>query len=294
MSDATIGNPAAKRPFRDADDETPALNDMTFMQKTRGWVRLLGFITLTLVTIPVQWVLVRLRLPGHKSLPVLYHRTLCRIIGMRVKVTGTLEKGGGVLIAANHTSWLDIVTISTITPLSFIAKKQVDSWPMFGLMARLQRTIYVDRERRSKTAEQRDEIKDRLGEGDTIVLFPEGTSNDGNRILPFKSSLLSAAEGTIKGRDGVERPIRVQPVCVGYTRLQGLPMNRQYRPFAAWYGDMDLAPHLWDLLRLGPMDCEIALHPALTVEQTGSRKILAQRVEAQVTESLARTLAGRG
>jgi len=294
VNDAVHAAPGSRRPRLDAGEDVLPINALTATQRLRGYVRLTGFVLLTLLIIPVQWTMVKLRLPGRKAVPFRYHRLVCRIIGMRVKVTGAIENGGGILIASNHVSWLDIVSVSSVGPISFIAKKQVDTWPFFGLLARLQETVYVERERRSKTAEQRDVIKERLGRGDTIVLFPEGTSSDGNRVLPFKSALLSAAEGAIKGKDGVERPIRVQPMSVAYTRLQGLPMNREFRPFFAWYGDMDLVPHLWEAFRLGPIDCEITLHPPMTVEEVGSRKAMTQKCEAIISESLARSLAGRG
>jgi len=264
------------------------------MQRVRGILRLFGFVLLTLLVIPVQWTFVKLKLPLRKSIPFRYHRIVARIMGMRVKVVGAIEGGGGVLVASNHISWLDIVSISTVGPISLIAKKQVDTWPFFGLLARLQETVYVERERRAKTAEQRDVIKDRLSQGDTIVLFPEGTSSDGNRVLPFKSALLSAAEGKIRDRNGGEKAIRVQPMSVAYTKIQGLPMNRDYRPFVAWYGDMDLIPHLLELFSLGPIDCEITIHPSMTVEQMGSRKALTVACEKIISESLSRSLAGRG
>jgi 1-acyl-sn-glycerol-3-phosphate acyltransferase len=285
---------AGRRPRLDAGDVTPELNELTRMQRTRGIVRLTGFVLLTLVIIPIQYLLVKLRLPLRKSIPFRYHRMVARIMGMRVKVTGAIEGGGGILVASNHISWLDIVSISTVGPISLIAKKQVDTWPFFGLLARLQETVYVDRERRAKTAEQRDVIKERLADGDTIVLFPEGTSSDGNHVLPFKSALLSAAEGRIRGKDGVEKPIRVQPMSVAYTKLQGLPMNRDYRPFFAWYGDMDLVPHLLEAFSLGAIDCEITIHPSMTVEQMGSRKALTLACERIISDSLSRSLAGRG
>ena len=294
MTDAALAAPASRRPRLDAEDEILPINALSAMQKLRGYFRLAGFVLATLLVIPVQWTMVKLRLPGRKAIPFRFHRLVCRIIGMRVKVTGAIESGGGVLIASNHASWLDIVSVSSVGPISFIAKKQVDTWPFFGLLARLQETVYVERERRSKTAEQRDVIKDRLGRGDTIVLFPEGTSSDGNRVLPFKSALLSAAEGTIPGPDGAPKAIRVQPMSIAYTKQQGLPMNREFRPFFAWYGDMDLVPHLWEAFRLGPIDCEITLHPSMTVEECGSRKALTQKCEAIISDSLARALAGRG
>ena len=294
MSEAALQPAAARRPHAPGWDDEFAPNELTFMQKVRGYVRLTAFVLLTLFAIPFQWVLVKLKLPGRKAIPFRFHRVVCWILGLRVKVTGAIEPGGGVLIASNHISWLDIVTISSVGPISLIAKKQVDTWPFFGLLARLQETVYVERERRAKTAEQRDVIKERLGAGDNIVLFPEGTSSDGNRVLPFKSALLSAAEGKIKDGKGGEKAIRVQPMSVAYTKIQGLPMNREYRPFVAWYGDMDLVPHLWELFRIGPIDCEITLYPSMTVEEVGGRKALTQKCEAIISASLARSLAGRG
>ena len=297
MSDAALATPEplpARRPRLDAAETTPALNDLTRMQRVRGYLRLGGFIVLTLLLIPLQWVFVKLGLPMRKWLPFRFHRLACRVLGIRVTVTGEIEPGGGVLIASNHVSWLDILTVSSVGPISFIAKAQVKTWPFFGLLGRLQETVFVERERRAKTAEQRDVIKERLTYGDTIVLFPEGTSSDGNRVLPFKSALLSAAEGSLKMKDGSEKAIRVQPMSVAYTKLQGLPMNRDYRPFFAWYGDMNLVPHLWDAVRLGPIDCEITIHPSITVEQVGSRKALTAKCQEIVSESLTRALVGRG
>ncbi len=284
---------SGRRPHADADREMPLLNEMTRMQTARGVFRLTIFVLSILLVLPFQYVLMRLNF-GAKIIPFRFHRWLLHVFGIRVKVSGAIEPGGGVLIAANHSSWIDILTVSSIGPISFIAKSEVNTWPGFGLLARLQQTIYVARDRRSKTAEQRDEIKERLAGGDTIVLFPEGTSSDGNRVLTFKSALMSAAEGTIPDGKGGERPIRVQPVSIAYTRLYGLPMNRAYRPFYAWYGDMDLVPHLWDMARLGPFNCEITIHPSMTVADVGSRKALAAKCEALVSESLVRSLTGRG
>ena len=283
---------AGRRPHLDADRELPLLNEMTRTQYARGVVRLTLFVLLVLLILPIQWVLMRLNF-GAKVLPFRIHRLFCRIFGIKVHVTGAIEPGGGVLIASNHVSWIDILTISSVGPISFIAKSEVNTWPGFGLLARLQQTIYVARDRRSKTAEQRDEIKERLGQGDTIVLFPEGTSSDGNRVLTFKSALMSAAEGTIPDGKGGEKPIRVQPMSVAYTKLYGLPMNRAYRPFYAWYGGMDLAPHLWQALQDGPLVIDVIFHDALHSDSRHGRKALSAAAEASVRHSLAAALHGR-
>ena len=156
-----------------------------------------------------------------------------------------------MLIVANHTGWLDIVIFSAVAPISFVAKSEVGSWPFFGTLARLQRTVFVERTRRSQTGEARDSISARLAQGDTLVLFPEGTSSDGNSVLPFKSALLGAAESVLA--DG--HHVTVQPVSTAYTGSHGIPMGREARPLYAWYGDMELVPHLWEALEGRPPRC---------------------------------------
>ena len=159
------------------------------MKQVRGTCLVAGFLLLTLTLIPFQWVALRLNKSWGARLPRFYHATLCRLIGIRVHVSGTPLKGDKpVLLAANHTSWLDIPILSSVVPCSFVAKSEVGSWPFFGLLARLQRTVFVERQRRHQTAEHRDRLYERLADGDTLVLFPEGTSGDGNKVLPFNSA----------------------------------------------------------------------------------------------------------
>ena len=136
-----------------------------------------------------------------------------------------------VLFASNHISYPDITVLGSLIPGSFIAKAEVAHWPFFGWLAKLQRSVFVDRQVRS-TARQRDAIAERLATGDALILFPEGTSGDGNRVLPFKSALFSVARNRERAA-----PITVQPVSIAYTRLDGMPIGRRLRPFFAWYGD---------------------------------------------------------
>ena len=182
---------------------------------------------------------------------------------------------------------------SALTPAVFIAKKEVASWPFFGTLARLQETVFVEREKRSQTVAARDEIRDRLREGDALVLFPEGTSDDGNRVLPFRSALLGAAEMEI-GTDahGQVHHVPVQPVSVTYVGVHGIPMGRENRPLFAWYGDMELIPHLWEAVKTGPMDAVVEFHLPMTVDTAGGRKALAAAAEAMVRAGQARALAG--
>jgi len=248
------------------------------------------FVVVTCVLIPVQWAALKLHLSWHRSLPHVYHRFVCRLIGVRITVLGTAVKGG-VLITANHTGWLDIPILSAVMPVSFVAKQEVGAWQFFGTLARLQRTIFIRRER-AKALEDRDTIRRRLGDGDALVIFPEGTSTDGNRVLAFKSALLSAAELPLgeEREHAIHAP--VQPVSIAYVGLHGLPMGRENRPFFAWYGDMELVPHLWEAFEMGPIDVIVELHKPLTVDQAGGRKELAAAAEAAVRAGVVRALSG--
>ena len=128
---------------------------------------------------------------------------------------------------SNHTSWLDITVISTLAPVSFIAKREVASWPLFGTFARLQRSIFIDRTRRKGAAEANREIAERLAGGDAIILFAEGTTSDGNRVLPFRSSLVGAARDAV-AEAGHTGHVLVQTLTVAYVRAQR-PADRTAR-----------------------------------------------------------------
>jgi 1-acyl-sn-glycerol-3-phosphate acyltransferase len=106
---------------------------------------------ITLVLIPVQWASVALKLPSRRSIPVLYHRMLCLLLGIRVRVIGERVRGHPLLVVANHSSWLDVPVITATAPAVFVAKREIASWPLFGLLAKLQRSVFVDRQRRHKT-----------------------------------------------------------------------------------------------------------------------------------------------
>ena len=249
--------------------------------------RLSLYLALTLPLMLVQGMALALKQPLARRLPRRYHGWAARLLGFRIKVEGERSAERPTLFVANHTSYIDIEILGALIEGSFVAKHEVARWPFFGWLAKLQRTVFVDRRVRS-TAAQRDAIRERLDGGDNLILFPEGTANDGNRVLPFKSSLFSVAD--YNGRGGA---LTVQPVSLAYTRLDGIPLGRFYRPFFAWYGDMELAAHLWAMLGLGTVDVAVTLHRPVTLAQFGSRKALAEHCYRVIARGMARALAGR-
>src|ERR1700749_1169684 len=253
------------------------------MQTLRGAFILTVFLVTCIITIPWQSSAIYFKLKRRKTLPNRYSRFLCRLFGVHITIVGQPVRNRGVLMVANHTSYLDIIVLGAATRVSFVAKSEVNSWPFFGLMGRHYETVFAERSRRSQAGVARDQIRERLLEGDALVLFPEGTSNDGNRVLPFKSALMGAAESQV-GTDANGKPIYVpvQPVSVSYVGLHGMPMGRENRPLFAWYGDMELVDHLWEGLKTGPVDVVIQFHEPLTVDEVGGRKKLATIVEQTI------------
>jgi 1-acyl-sn-glycerol-3-phosphate acyltransferase len=245
----------------------------------------IGLIVVTLVVLPAQMIAHRCKWPFARRLPVWWHRFALARLGFRVTEIGAPAADRPLLLVPNHASWLDIPLLGSRMPLSFVAKSEVARWPIFGLLARLQRCVFVERERRTKTGDVARDIGARLADGDVMVLFAEGTSNDGNGVLPFRSALLGAATAamTASRPDGATHAtVWVQPVAIRYTRIHGLPVGRADRPKLAWYGDMDLLPHLKAVFALRAVDVEIVWGEPIAAVPGMDRKRLAYDLEVQV------------
>ncbi|WP_106160206.1 lysophospholipid acyltransferase family protein [Hasllibacter halocynthiae] len=199
-------------------------------------------------------------------------RNALRILGIRRRVTGSPLRGGGALVA-NHSSWLDVFALNSAAPLYFVAKAEVAGWPGIGWLARATGTVFIER-RRTEAARHRAQFEERLRAGHLLAFFPEGTSTDGRRLLPFKTTLFEAFFSA-----GVEG-LRVQPVAMIWTAPPGRPDDH-----FGWWGTMGLGPHLLSVLAAPPGGrVELAFEPPIPVE--GGRKTLAARTEAAVRAAL--------
>lgn len=243
-------------------------------------------IIVTLILLPFQFLFVRFFLPGAKKLPTLYHRIVCWLLGVRVIVKGRPLIGQPCLLVGNHISWLDIPAMISLGQVSFVARGDMIEWPIFGLLARLQRTLFVDRTKRSSTRDFKEHMYSRVTSGDSIILFPEGTSSDGSNVLPFKSALFSAVERDANTQKAKHKDIPVQPFSIAYTKSCGIPMGRSIRPLFSWIGDMDIFPSIWRVALMGSCEIEVTFFEPKTAHEMGGRKELSLYCEDLVRQGL--------
>ncbi len=221
-----------------------------------------------------------LLLPGRMkvSFAQFYWAMFTRLIGIEVRVIGKRtgnKDGRPIVFVSNHSSWVDIPVIGGMLDGCFVSKGDVASWPLIGTIARLGRTVFVSRSR-AATGREREAMRATLQAGDNLILFPEGTSSDGSRVLPFRTAFFAIGE-LRPGEDASQLPI-IQPVSVVYDRLGGLPAGRASRPIFAWYGDMDIASHFWRLTQHIGLRATVLLHAPLDPADFMDRKALSQAV----------------
>lgn len=226
-----------------------------------------GGLALLLLMRPAERICCAGRRPLTGPFVVRVCRWSLRILGLRHRLEGDLAPGP-VLVAANHVSWLDIFALNACAPVIFVAKLEVATWPGIGWLARATGTLFIARDRRA-TATAAAALASRLARGDRLVLFAEGTSSDGLRVLPFRAPMFAGVEA-----GGVP----VQPVSLRYAAPPGLPDS-----FFGWWGSMDFLPHLVAVLAApGAGRVTIRAHPVLASGGTPDRKQLARRAEAAV------------
>jgi 1-acyl-sn-glycerol-3-phosphate acyltransferase len=256
----------------------------------RAALAVFALVIVSLILIPFHLLFLWLKHPWRNRLPRIWHKAALRLIGVKVTVRGSLQAQRPLLIVANHSSWLDILVLASVADVTYVAKAEVRDWPVFGILARLQRSVFIVREQKRRTQDQADEIAERMNAGEVVVLFPEGTTSDGNRLFVTKSALFGAASSAAShAPDG---RVHVQPVAVGYTRIHGMPMGHYHRPVAAWPGDVALLPHLKGVLGTGALDVEVNFGQAIAVTSSTNRKQLAQAAEDEIRRLLEEVLHG--
>ena len=242
------------------------------------------FVPFLLVVIPSQALIVALKLPFWPVLPQLFHKMGCLFLGLRVTVIGTPAKGRPTLLVSNHISWTDIIAIGSAAPVTFVAKQEIAKWPFVSMMAKLQKTIFVDRTRRSGTGRTAEAMGKHMADGNAVVLFAEGQSDIGTHVLPFRSALVGAAQHAMEAAGATE--VNIQPLTVAYTKLEGLPISRNERSLVAWIKSKSVKQNIRDILS-GPIkDVTVAFGTPQVLGHGADRKAVTKAAERDVRATL--------
>lgn len=253
----------------------------------RGVWRSVVFLSLTFVLLP-PFMLAQVTHRGWaRRIVRLWSRSCCRLVGLNVRRYGRLVDRQPALLVANHVSYVDMPVIAAHADVIFVAKREVAGWPLFGLIARVARTIFIDRVP-TQAARQCRLMRKRLARGENLLLFPEGTSSDGSDLLPFKTSLFEAAHDAGNGLS-----VPVQPLSLAYVGFRdGTTFAPEERGLYAWHGDATMLPHLWRMLQHPGAEVVIHFHPPVRSEDFASRKDLAEYARRMIGQGLAHDLAG--
>lgn len=242
------------------------------------------FVPFLIVVIPLQALIIALRLPFWPVLPRLFHRLGCLFLGLRITVIGTPSTGRPTLMVSNHISWTDIVALGSVADVTFVAKREVGQWPFVGMMANLQRTIYADRTRRSATGKTAHAMGQHMASGNAVLLFAEGQSDIGTHVLPFRSALIGAAQ--LAMMEAGAKDVVIQPVTVAYTKLQGLPVSRNERSLIAWIKSKSVKQNISEILSGPVKDVTIAFGAPMPLSENDNRKAVSKAAEREVRAML--------
>jgi len=228
-----------------------------------------------------------------ETFPPYFHRLCCRLFGLKVTVEG--QRAGDqapdsppVLFVSNHASYLDVLVLGGLIRGVFTAKSEVAKWPVIGWLASLGRTVYLER-RPQRAGDQISELQQRFIERGNVILFAEGTSSDGSKVLPFRSSLFAVA---------LAEQIQVQPVSLAYVRMSGQALTQGERNLFAWFlpdpakpvPNKPFAAHMWGVMGLPKVEVKVVFHPPVLSTDYSNRKQLAQHCESSVRSGLEKLL----
>ena len=247
------------------------------------FLRLIIFLLLTLALLPFQFIIVFFIKNYAYIIPYFYHKICLRIFGIKIKTFGKVSINSPILLISNHASYLDIIILGSLFKTSFIAKKEIATWPLFGILAKLQNTIFIDR-RVSSLKSQENKIIEHLNKKKNLVIFPEGTSSDGNKVLPFKSSLFNIFEKNLNSK------ILVQTITIIYKKINGIPMNRTERKNITWHSNMDLIPNIFNVLKKLSIEVEIIFNDEFLPSKEYDRKKLALHCWEKINYNLINSL----
>ena len=246
---------------------------------------LLFLILIIAISIPTQLLFNISSLKLKKLYPLFFYQMIKIIVGINIHFDKSKlnTQKNGVLYIANHVSWFDIICLGTLLNARFIAKKEVSKMGIFGFLAFLSNTFFIDNENKYKIIEYNHVIRKKLNEGENFIIFPEGTTSDGNGIINFKSSMLECAFDD-------EKQVNIQPISICYSKLNNIPMGIYFRRNIAWVGDTSMVTAMANFLRSGRITVDIIFHELMSISDFKNRKELALHCENQILNGLNKTL----
>ncbi len=237
-----------------------------------------------IVAVPIQWLVILLKLPIWNMLPRAFHRLGAIFLGLNVRLIGQPETGMSTLVVANHISWIDIIAIGSVADVTFVAKDKLSRWPFVGFFSRMQKTIYVASSAKTAARTATNEMARRMVDGGAVCLFAEGRSDTGTHVMPFRSGLIASAQTALI--DAGAKYVSIQPVTIAYTHLQGLPITRPERSLIAWIKAKSIMENIWDILVSGTRDVTIAFGKPMPLAEGSNRKAITKLAENEVRRML--------
>ena len=254
------------------------------MLAAKASVKFFLFVVLCLITVPPQIIVLLL----HKGryayfIPQIFHKGVCLIFRIKVQIEGVVPRDiQQTIFVSNHLSYLDIPVIGSVLRASFVAKEDVSGWPVFGFLSNMQQTAFISRQR-NKAGDVQGNLDALLKDGKSLILFPEGTSTDGQSVFPFKSSLFSIAVGHSQPH------LNIVPFTINMIRVDGRPVLAQEdRDTYAWHLKMDtpLEKHLWHFAKTDGAIIRLVFSPSILPNSHGDRKELAKACQEAVSNGL--------
>lgn len=253
------------------------------MNTLKASLKMFLFLVCVAIAVPLQMLVLAVHKGnGAYIIPKLWHKSVCALFGIRYKIHGTPYKDGQVIYASNHLSYLDIPLIGSLLPASFLAKSEVAGWPLFGFLAKLQQTEFIRRDV-MKTKDETEALNARITKGRNLIIFPEGTSTDGQSVWPFKTSLFSLVFNS------GNPDLRIQPMTVKVLTTDGrAPLTQDDRDLYAWHVKMDteLHVHLWRFAKTSGARLALIFHEPVLVSDFSDRKTLAKQCHDSVSKGL--------
>ena len=254
--------------------------------------RLLLWVLSLLILIPVGLFIQKFMPQYRFAMGIMYLKFFCRVVtNSTVEVRGDISKEKPTLFVANHSSYLDIPILGSAIKGSFVSKKEIESWPVIGLLAKLQNTVFIKRER-GDAGKHSNTLISRVQDGDNLMIFAEGTSSYSNRVYPFKSSLFSIANQRVK-YEGQESFLKVQPVSICFNKLNEETVCYADRRYYSWVGDEYFIPHLYQFIKAGKKNVLVEFHPVVSMDEFKDRKEMANYCQGVVAHGVSEKIAGR-